>query len=68
MLARESKSPKVVGANMHSDGEAHLNRLKAPLKLSVIHFQRAFQTYRRSFWQAPVVLRRFVENRVVGRL
>jgi hypothetical protein len=47
---------------------ANFNRLKAPLKLSISHFQRVFETQRRPFWQVPVVLRRFVENRVVGRL
>jgi hypothetical protein len=44
------------------DGDANFNRLKAPLKLSIGHFRRVFETYRRAFWQAPVVLRRFIEN------
>jgi hypothetical protein len=49
-------------------GDANMNRLKAPLTLSIRDFQRVIYTYGRPFWKAPVVLRRFVENRVVGRL
>jgi hypothetical protein len=48
------------------DGDANVNCLKAPLKLSRGHFQRVFYTYRRPFGQAPVVLRCFVENRMLG--
>jgi hypothetical protein len=51
-----------------ADGDANFNRLKAPLKLSIRHFRRVFETYRTPFHQATEVLRRFVENRVVGRL
>jgi hypothetical protein len=44
-------------------GDANLNRLKAPLQLSISRFQRAFETYGTPFWQAVVVRRRFLENR-----
>jgi hypothetical protein len=54
--------------NWHCDGDANFNRLKAPLKLSISQFQRGFETYRTPFWEAPVVLRRFIENRAVGRV
>jgi hypothetical protein len=49
------------------DGDANFNRLKAALNLSISHFQRVCQTYGRPSWQAPVVLRRFVETRAVVR-
>jgi hypothetical protein len=45
------------------DGDANFNGLKEPLKLSIRRFQRVFYTYRTSFWQAPGVRRRFLENR-----
>jgi hypothetical protein len=45
------------------DGDANFNGLKAPLKLSIRHFQRVFYTYRRLCWPAPEVRRRFLENR-----
>jgi hypothetical protein len=45
------------------EGDANFNRLKAALNLSISHFQRVCQTYGRPSWQAPVVLRRFLENR-----
>jgi hypothetical protein len=48
-------------------GDANFNRLKAPLELSIRHFQRVL-TYRTPFGQAPVVLRCFLENRRLGRL
>jgi hypothetical protein len=50
------------------DGDANFNGLKAPLKLLISRFYRAFWTYRRPFREAPVVVRRFVENRAVGRV
>jgi hypothetical protein len=41
-LRRKSKVGEAVGANWASDGDPNLNRLKAPLTLSVRHFQRVF--------------------------
>jgi hypothetical protein len=48
------------------DGDANFNRLKAPLQLSISHFQRVFQTYIRPFWQAPEVPRRFLKIELWG--
>jgi hypothetical protein len=31
-----------IEANWHCDGDANVNRLKAPLKLSIRHLQRVF--------------------------
>jgi hypothetical protein len=45
---------------------ANFNRLKAPLQLSISHFQRVFQTYIRPFWQAPEVPRRFLKIELWG--
>jgi hypothetical protein len=39
-LPQKSKGGAGVGANCHCGGDANSNRLKAPLKLSIRHFQR----------------------------
>jgi hypothetical protein len=50
------------------DSDANSTGLKVELDLSIWYFQRSFYTYRRPFWQTPV-LRRFIpENRRVGGL
>jgi hypothetical protein len=64
-LSQESKGAEGVGANWDSDGDANLSLLKAPLKLSIRHFQRVFYTYRTQLWPALEVRRRFFENRRV---
>jgi hypothetical protein len=50
------------------DRDANFTRLNAALDLSVRDFQRSFYTYRRPFWQTPVVRRCISENRRVGGL
>jgi hypothetical protein len=50
------------------DSDANSTGLKAPSDLSIQRFLRSFNTYRRPFWQVPVVRRCFVENRMVWRL
>jgi hypothetical protein len=41
-------------------GDANFTRMKAALDLAIRRFQRCFYTYKRLFWQAPVVRRCFL--------
>jgi hypothetical protein len=50
------------------DGDTHFARMKGELDLSVRDFQRSFYTYRRPFWQTPVLRLCTCENRRVGGL
>jgi hypothetical protein len=50
------------------DSDASSTGLKAPSDLSIQRFLRSFNTYRRPFWQVPVVRRCLLENRRVGGL
>jgi hypothetical protein len=57
-----------VGGLLMRIGDANFTRMKAALDLSVRDFQRSFYTYRRPFWQTPVLRRCIPENRRVGGL
>jgi hypothetical protein len=50
------------------DRDANFTRMKAALDLSVRDFQRSFYTYKKPFWQMPVLRRCIPENRRVGGL
>jgi hypothetical protein len=50
------------------DGDANFTRMKAALDQSVRDFQRSFYTYKKPFWQTPVLRRCIPENRRVGGL
>jgi hypothetical protein len=50
------------------DRDAHFTRLNAALDVSRWHFQRSSYTYRKLFWEAPVVRRCILGNRRVGGL
>jgi hypothetical protein len=55
-----------VGGLLMRIGDANFTQLNTPLNLSIRRFQRRFYTYRRQFWQAPVVRRCFLEDRHVA--
>jgi hypothetical protein len=57
-----------VGGLLMRIGDANFTQLNTPLNLSIRLFPRRFYTYRRPFWQAPVVRRCFLEDRQVWRL
>jgi hypothetical protein len=56
-----------VGGLLMRIGDANFTQLNTPLNLSIRYSQRRFHTYRRRFWQAPVVRRCFLEDRHVWR-
>jgi hypothetical protein len=58
----------VIPAHNCLDRDANFTRMKAALYLSVRDFQRSFYTYRKLFWQTPVLRRCISENRRVGGL
>jgi hypothetical protein len=51
-----------VGGLLMRIGDANFTQLNTPLNLSIRRFQRRFYTYRRQFWQAPVVRRCFLKE------
>jgi hypothetical protein len=57
-----------VGGLLMRIGDANFTQLNTPLNLSIRRFQGRFYTYKRQFWQAPVVRRCFLEDRHVWRL
>jgi hypothetical protein len=68
VLRRCISENRRVGGLLMRIGDANFTQLNTPLDLSRRRFQRRFYTYRRRFWQAPVVRRCLLENRMVWRL
>jgi uncharacterized membrane protein YbaN (DUF454 family) len=62
VLRRCISENRRVGGLLMRIGDANFTRLNARLNLSIWRFQRRFYTYRRQFWQAPVVRRFFLKE------
>jgi hypothetical protein len=68
VLCRCISENRRVGGLLMRIGDANFTQLNTPLNLSIRRFQRRLYTYRKQFWQAPVVRRCFLEDRHVWRL
>jgi hypothetical protein len=68
VLRRCISENRKVGGLLMRIGDANFTQFHTPLNLSIRRFQRRCYTYRRQFWQAPVVRRCFLEDRHVWRL
>jgi hypothetical protein len=62
VLRRCISENRRVGGLLMRIGDANFTQLNTPLNLSIRRFQRRFYTYRRQFWQAPVVRRCFLKE------